>query len=97
MPIKCIIEDGLERCFVNDAPTNEDCESLAKYFEKYWLAEVRRVYDVGTNAHYKMRIRGKRIDLKHASGEGNFLSSLDGDVSDILKDAIEDLDFRLGR
>ena len=95
MPITCVKENGLECCYINEAPTNEDCISLSKYFKKYRSAEVRVIYDVGANAHYEMIIGNKTIDLKHDSSLGNFLTSNDGDVSIIMKDAFEDPDKRL--
>lgn len=95
MPITCIHDDGEERCYINDAPSNEDCESLLRYFEKYWNANVQEIYNVGSDAKYKISVNDFIFELNHHSSVGNYLRSDAGSVSSELKDVIADLDKRL--
>lgn len=95
MAITCVYEDDQERCYINDAPSNEDCENLAKHLEKQWSAKVREDYNVGSDARYEIELNGFLFELRHHSSLGNYLTSRNGQVSVELKNVILDLNKRL--
>lgn len=94
MAIKIIEEDGTKRAYILGAPSNEDCESLSRYFAKHWDAEVTQEYDVGSDAKYRIDIAGQSYDLVHGP-LGNAISSASGDIEVLLKDPLADLAARL--
>lgn len=95
MAIACVEDDGEERCYVNGAPTNEDCESLARYMEKHWGASYEKEYDVGANARYAIDYAGSRVLLVHDSQLGNYFTCPGASAQEVLREPLADLERRL--
>ncbi len=96
-PLVLMKTDTGVACDVVAAPTNEDCRSLTKYFEKYWSAGVEEVYDTGFASRFHLSIPGRPVlRLDHDSQTGNTIAVRDGgDVEDVASDVLADLNSRL--
>lgn len=88
--------DGHTSCDVVGAPTYEDFLSLSRYFIKYWQADVEELFDTGFAAKFKVIVAGRYFIMMHDSQVGNYLSSPNKNINDVIPDILLDLDNRLG-
>ena len=93
--IACIEEDGEQRCCVDGATTNEDCESPARHLEKHWGASFVKDYDVGADARYVIEYAGKAVILRHAAQRGNDFTCADAPARDVIAEPFATLQQRL--
>ncbi len=95
MALSFVEDQGEKRCYVLGAPAHQDCESLARYFEKYWKAPLQQEFDVGTDAKYILDVGGAQCQLIHDSQLGNYIVCPGQDVANVLAEPLADLKERL--
>lgn len=91
-----VVVDGQLRVYVGGASSNEDCHSLARYFQKYWDASCNLEYDIGSDAKYTIWVLGFCIQLVHESHLGNYLTCFEKPIDVILQKPLADLESKLG-